>query len=54
MSKIISVEEAAKLIKDNDFVATTGTSGLAGLPEELIAVLEKDIKKNKVQKILLL
>ncbi|WP_338450176.1 malonate decarboxylase subunit alpha [Niallia oryzisoli] len=36
MSKIISSADAAKLIRDQDIVATTASSGLAGLPEELI------------------
>jgi propionate CoA-transferase len=47
MSKIISVEEAAKLIKDNDFVATTATSGLAGLPEELLVSIGDRYKKEQ-------
>ncbi|WP_071394740.1 acyl CoA:acetate/3-ketoacid CoA transferase [Bacillus tuaregi] len=36
MSKKISLEQATKLINDGDIVATTASSGLAGLPEELI------------------
>ena len=50
MSKIITAEEAAKLIKDNDFVATTGTSGLAGLPEELIASIGERYEKEQSPK----
>lgn len=50
MSKIISVEEAAKLIKDNDFVATTATSGLAGLPEELLVSIGERYKKEQSPK----
>ena len=43
MSKIISLEQAAKLIKDHDMVATTASSGLAGLPEELIVGIGESI-----------
>ena len=50
MSKIISLEEAAKLIKDNDFVATTATSGLAGLPEELLVSIGERYKKEQSPK----
>lgn len=50
MRKIISAEEAAKLIKDKDFVATTGTSGLAGLPEELIVSIGERFKKEQSPK----
>ncbi|WP_338448349.1 malonate decarboxylase subunit alpha [Niallia oryzisoli] len=50
MSKIISAEEAAKLIKDNDFVATTGTSGLAGLPEELLVSIGARYEKKQSPK----
>ncbi|WP_249870683.1 acyl CoA:acetate/3-ketoacid CoA transferase [Oceanobacillus saliphilus] len=39
MAKVISAAEAAKLIKDEDFVATT-TNGLGGLPEDLLASIE--------------
>lgn len=38
MAKIISAVEAANLIKDEDFVAST-TNGLGGLPEEIIAAI---------------
>jgi len=47
MSKIISLEQAAALIKDNDVVATTASSGLAGLPEELIVGIGNRFKKEE-------
>lgn len=46
MSKIISLEEAAKLVKDGDVVATTASSGLAGLPEELIVGIGNRFKEE--------
>ena len=46
MSKIISLEQAAKLIKDHDIVATTASSGLAGLPEELIVGIGNRYKEE--------
>ena len=46
MSKIISLEQAAKLIKDQDVVATTASSGLAGLPEELIVGIGNRFKEE--------
>lgn len=46
MSKIISLEQAAKLIKDHDVVATTASSGLAGLPEELIVGIGDRFKEE--------
>lgn len=50
MSKIISTAEAAKLIQDNDVVATTATSGLAGLPEELLVGIENRYKEESSPK----
>lgn len=47
MSKIISVAEAAKLIKDNDAVATSASSGLAGLPEELLVAIGKRFEEEQ-------
>ncbi|GAB3043025.1 acyl CoA:acetate/3-ketoacid CoA transferase [Virgibacillus ainsalahensis] len=38
MAKIITLAEAANLIKDDDFVATT-TNGFGGLPEELLVAI---------------
>jgi propionate CoA-transferase len=40
MSKIISAKEAAKLIKDQDVVATT-TMGFANFPEEIFTAIEE-------------
>ena len=50
MSKIISLEQAAKLIKDHDIVATTASSGLAGLPEELIVGIGNRYKEEESPK----
>lgn len=46
MSKVISLEQAAKLIKDHDAVAVTASSGLAGLPEELIVGIGNRFKEE--------
>ena len=50
MSKIISLEQAAKLIKDHDIVATTASSGLAGLPGELIVGIGNRYKEEESPK----
>lgn len=46
MSKVISAEQAAKLIQDNDVVGTSATSGLAGLPEEILVAIENRYKEE--------
>lgn len=46
MSKVISLEQSAKLIKDHDVVAVTASSGLAGLPEELIVGIGNRFKEE--------
>lgn len=46
MSKIISAAEAAKLIKDNDAVVTSASSGLAGLPEEILVAIGNRYKEE--------
>lgn len=38
MNKIISASQAAKLIKDNDYIATT-SNGLGGLAEEVLQAI---------------
>lgn len=47
MSKIISAAEAAQLIKDNDSVATSASSGLAGLPEEILVAIGERYKEEQ-------
>jgi propionate CoA-transferase len=46
LTKIITADEAVKLIKDGDMVATTGFVG-SGHPEALTAALEKRFLKEK-------
>lgn len=47
MSKIISASEAAQLINDNDAVVTSASSGLAGLPEEILVAIGERYKKEQ-------
>lgn len=51
MTKIITASEVAKLINDEDFVATT-SNGLGGLAEEVLAAIEERyLKENHPQDI---
>lgn len=50
MSKVISAEQAAKLIQENDVIGTSATSGLAGLAEEILVAIEKRYKEEKQPK----
>ena len=46
MTKIISSKEAAKLLKDDDVVATSGFASL-GVPESLMKSLEERFLEEK-------
>lgn len=46
VNKVISAIEAANLINDNDAVATSASSGLAGLPEEILVAIGNRFKKE--------
>ena len=47
MSKIISAKEAALLIEDEATIGTSASSGLAGLPEELLIAIRDRYLKEK-------
>src|SRR5690625_3994707 len=46
MSKIKTASAVAKLIKDNDVIGISASSGLAGLPEEVLVAIGERFKKE--------
>lgn len=47
MNKIISAKQAAQLIKDRAVIGTSASSGLAGLPEELLIAIRDRFLEEK-------